>query len=96
MSTYKQALQDIADGNYTPQRIEAYYQQLETVYNRTLSSGNYYLGKELGAYSHVHGSNATQERTHIGQVEHFFPQPSVAQIIIENGMLQLGDKLLIT
>jgi len=43
IGAYKNALQDIADNNYTPERIEGYYKELDSVYNRTLSRGNYYL-----------------------------------------------------
>ena len=88
MKAYKSALEDIASGNYTPERIQHYYKELETVYNRTLSRGNYYLGKELGAYSDVHGSKATEERTHIGKVEHYYPKVKVAQIKMLNGTIQ--------
>lgn len=93
---YKKALQDIEDWTYTPERIEGYYKELESVYNRTLSKGNYYLGKELWAYSKVHWSKATEERTHIGHVEHYYPKAWVAQIKMVNDSIKQWEQLLIT
>ncbi len=96
IGAYKKALQDIADNNYTPERIEGYYKELDSVYNRTLSRGNYYLGKELGAYSAVHGSKATEERTHIWHIEHYYPKVKVAQIKMMNNTIEKWETLLIT
>ena len=96
IKAYKNALHDIETWNYTPERIEGYYKELESVYNRTLSRGNYYLGKELWAYSNVHGSKATEERTHIGFVEHYYPKVKVAQIKMQNNTIKKWETLLIT
>ncbi|MFA7285160.1 MAG: U32 family peptidase, partial [Candidatus Absconditabacterales bacterium] len=94
VKTYKQALQDIQDHTYTPERIAEYYSRLETVYNHTLSRGNYYLGKELGSYSDVRGSKATTEKEHIGRVLHYYPKTSIAEFQMESGQLTAGSPLL--
>lgn len=93
--TYKQALKDIENGEYTKEKIEGYYKQLETVYNRGLSKGNYYLGKELGEYSDVYGSKATKEKECIGKVEHYFEKAGVVEVKMEAGELHEGDDILI-
>jgi putative protease len=92
---YKQALRDIQNGEYTPERIEQYYRQLETVFNRGLSKGNYYLGKELGAYSDAYGSKATKEKEFVGCVKHYYPKAGVAEIDMAAGELSVGDEILI-
>lgn len=94
MKTYKQALQDIQNHTYTSERIAEYYNRLETVYNHTLSRGNYYLGKELGSYSDVRGSKATTEKEHIGRVLHYYPKTGVAEFQMESGQLIAGSPLL--
>lgn len=62
---YKQALENIANHCFTPERTQSYYTQLEKVYNRGLSKGNYYLGKELVEYCDTYGSKATTEKIYV-------------------------------
>jgi putative protease len=93
--TYKQALKDLGAGTYK-ENIESYFDALKKVYNRGLSHGNFFLGKEIGAYSNIHGSQATQEKEFIGKVSHYFPEPQVVEITIESGSLSVGDMFSIT
>lgn len=93
--TYKQALKDIADGTYTKEKIEKYYGDLKTVYNRGLSRGNYYLGRELEAYSDTHGSKATKEKEFVGTVKKYFAKANVAEVILEAGVLAQGEEVLV-
>jgi putative protease len=92
---YKQALRDIENREYTKERIEGYYRKLKTVYNRGLSKGNYYLGKELGEYSDVYGSKATKEKECVGRVKHYFGKIGVAEVEMSAGELFEGDDILI-
>lgn len=87
---YKSALKDIEAGTYTKERIESYYKELEKVFNRNLSHGNYYLGKELGSYSDVYGSKATEEKEFVGTVRHYFPKARVAEVQLEAGSIDKG------
>lgn len=95
VKAYKQALQDIAAGNYTHEKKLWYYKNLEKVYNRTLSKGNYYLGRELVDYSDVHGSKATTEKIQIGRVQHYYPKTHIAQIILDAHSCKKGDRMII-
>lgn len=90
---YKQALLDVKHGTYTKERIDGYLASLATVYNRTLSHGNYYLGQELDAYSDVGGSKATKEKEAIGVIETYFVKAGVAEIHLNAGGLRVGDEL---
>lgn len=93
--TYKQALKDIEEGTYTKEKIAEYYKRLETVYNRGLSKGNYYLGKELGEYSDVYGSKATKEKECVGVVKHYFGKIGVVEVEMTAGEIAEGDDILI-
>lgn len=93
VKTYRQALTDIENGTYTKEKIEKYFSDLKTVYHRGLSKGNYYLGKELEAYSDVHGSQATKEKLFVGTVKKYFAKVGVAEMIIDAGMLFVGDEI---
>ena len=93
--TYKQALADIAAGTYTPERIASYYADLEKVFNRGLSKGNYYLGKELGAYSDTYGSKAKEEKEYVARVTHYFPKAGVAEVVLDSGTLHASQEVYI-
>ena len=90
---YKQALLDVGNGTYTKEKIEGYFESLKTVYNRTLSHGNYYLGEELDAYSDVGGSKATKEKVSLGVVQNYFVKAGVAEILLDSGSVAVGDEI---
>jgi len=92
---YRRALDDIAAGTYTKEKIEEYYQELKTVYHRGLSRGNYYLGKELEAYSDTHGSKAEKEKRLVGTVAKYFAKAGIAEVVTEAGTIAVGEEVLI-
>lgn len=92
--TYKKALADIAQGTYIKEKIDEYYTDLEKVFNRKLSHGNYYLGKEIGAYCDVYGSRATHHKEFVGHVLHYYRKPSVAEVSIDAGQIAVGDEVI--
>ena len=95
VATYKQALRDIADGTYTPAKVATYYAQLEKVFNRGLSKGNYYMGKEIGAYSDAYGSKAKEEKEYVGHITHYYPKVGIAEMAVDAGGFAQDDELYI-
>ena len=93
VSTYKKALQDIEKGMYTKDRIEEYYEDLRNVFNRDLSRGNYYLGKEVGSYSDGYGSKAKEIKEYIGEVTNYFRKVDVVEMRLDSGEISLGDEI---
>ena len=91
---YREAAIAVANGTYTPERVAAWKNDLEKVYNRGFWDG-YYLGRKLGEWSPVHGSAATKEKTFTGTVLHYYPKAKVAHIRIRAGQVSMGDTLLI-
>ena len=91
---YREAIDSIADGTYNEEKIAEWMKQLETVYNRGFWGG-YYLGQELGEWSSVNGSAATQKKLYIGKGRHFYPKSNIAEFLIEAYDLTVGDKVLI-
>lgn len=96
VSAYKKALKDIEADTYTKEKIASYFKDLETVFNRKLSHGNFFLGKEIGEYSSVYGSAATEERTYKGKVTNYFSKLGVAEITLDAGGIKKGEKILFT
>jgi len=96
VSTYKKALKDIEEGNYTKEKIDGYFKDLEKVFNRKLSHGNFFLGKEVGEYSSAYGSAATEEKTFKGKVTNYFSKIGVAEISLDAGEIKKGERILFT
>lgn len=94
VKTYKKALRDIGNHTYTKEKIDGYMEDLKKVFNRKLSHGNYYLGKELGEYSDVYGSRATHEKEFIGRVTHYYPKVGIAEIKVDTNTITRGDDVL--
>jgi putative protease len=92
---YREAIDAVASGTFTKDKIDAWMEQLKTVYNRGFWSG-YYLGQKLGEWSPANGSMATQRKVYIGKGRHFYPKASVGEFIIEAYDLKVGDKILVT
>ncbi len=95
VKTYKKALGDIENNKYSKNKIKKYLEDLQKVFNRKLSHGNYYLGKEIGEYSDVYGSKATHEKEFIGRVTHYFPKVKIAEIKLDTGNIKKGDEFVI-
>lgn len=94
VKTYKKALKDIENGEYSREKIDEYLKDLKKVFNRKLSHGNYYLGREIVEYSDVHGSKATHEKEFIGRVTHYYPKVNIAEIKVDTGLIKKGDQVL--
>ena len=93
---YKEALQAIAEGTYTPERIEEWTERLRTVFNRGFWDG-YYLGRKMGEWSERYGSQATENKVFLGKVTNYYNRPQVAEMRIETAeSLKVGDKLMVT
>ncbi len=94
VKAYREAIDALYDGTYSPERVQQWVQQLATVYNRGFWSG-YYLGRKLGEWT-TPGSHATQKKIYLGKGWHYYPKAKVAEFKMEAFDLKTGDKILIT
>ena len=93
---YHEAVEAVENNVYTKEKIRAWTEQLEKVYNRGLWHGGYYLGKKLGEWSGEYGSHTTTQNDYIGRVTNFFRKAGVGEFVLEAGNLKLGEEILIT
>lgn len=91
---YREAIDAVADGTYTKEKVEDWMNRLATVYNRGFWSG-YYLGQQLGEWTDSSGSKATQKKVYIGRGQHYFPKTNIAVFQIESFDIGVGDKILV-
>ena len=92
---YREAIESYFDGTYSQEKIDAWTEQLKTVFNRGFWDG-YYLGQRLGEWSHVYGSEATKRKIYVGKGMNYFSKISIAEFLCEATDLEVGDEILIT
>ncbi len=95
IKTYRQAINSYYEDTFSKDKITIWMEALNTVYNRGFWSG-YYLGQELGEWSAVPGSMATQKKVYVGKGTHYFQKANVGEFKIEAYDIKAGDKILIT
>ena len=93
--SYSEALQALCDGTYTPERIAAWEEQLQKVFNRGFWNG-YYLGQRLGEWSSKYGSSATRVKEYRAKGVRYFSRLGVVEFKMESGELHRGDEVVIT
>ena len=92
---YREAVEAIADGSYSKEKIEGWMARLATVFNRGFWDG-YYLGRRLGEWSERYGSQATENKVYLGLVKNYFNRINVAEVQMQtNEVLRPGDDLMI-
>ncbi len=91
---YKAAAEALETGTYTREKALAWKEELATVFNRGFWDG-YYMGRQLGEWSDVDGSAATRKKILLGKAVKFYPRLSVAEFVLEQGALAVGDELML-
>ena len=91
---YKEAVQAVQEGTFTPEKVEDWNQRLATVFNRGFWDG-YYQGQKMGEWSKSHGSIATEKKVYVGKGIKYFSKLGVAEFLIEASTLHVGDRLVI-
>jgi putative protease len=94
VSCYNEAIQAYVDGSYSREKIEDWDARLAAVFNRGFWDG-YYLGQRLGEWTEKYGSKATLKKVYTGKVTNYFDRIGVAEVLVETGNLQVGDKVVI-
>ncbi|MGV3528211.1 MAG: peptidase U32 family protein [Flavisolibacter sp.] len=92
---YREAIDAITEGSYTPDKIKAWEAELAKVYNRGFWEG-YYLGRKLGEWTERPGSAATQKKVYLGKGVRYFPKLQVAEFVVETGSIVAGDEILVS
>lgn len=92
---YSEAIQAIVDGTYTEERIAGWDERLRKIFNRGFWNG-YYLGQRLGEWSSKYGSSATRVKRYAAKGVRYFSNIGVAEFLVENGTVKVGDEVVIT
>jgi U32 family peptidase len=92
---YREAIDAIREGSYSPEKIEDWKTRLATVFNRGFWDG-YYLGRTMGEWSDEYGSKATKRKIYLGKGVKYFDEVKVGEFLLETQSLKIGDEILIT
>ena len=92
---YSEAIQAIVDGTYSEERIAGWDERLRRIFNRGFWNG-YYLGQRLGEWSSKYGSSATRVKRYAAKGVRYFSNIGVAEFLVENGTVKVGDEVVIT
>lgn len=91
---YREALDALEDGAYSPARFADWENSLATVFNRGFWHGGYYLGEPTEQWSGYSGNRAVEKKTHVGNVTNYFAKIAVAELTLNAGGIKEGDELL--
>jgi putative protease len=92
---YREAIDALGTEAYNPEAIQNWKERLSTVFNRGFWDG-YYLGRQMGEWSNVPGSVATQKKIYIAKGLHYYDKIGVAEFDCEAYSLKVGDKIIVT
>jgi len=91
-SVYRQAIDAFFKGKLNAALKNNLRKKLETVFNRGFGTG-FYLGqpRDIGSPQGLHG----YEKIFLGEVTNFYNRISVAEVLLRNGSVSLGEEILI-
>lgn len=92
---YSEAIRAICDGSFSDDKIARWDESLSRVFNRGFWNG-YYLGQRLGEWSSKYGSSATRVKRYAAKGVRYFSNIGVAEFLVENGTVKVGDEVVIT
>lgn len=94
VTCYREAAEAALNGSWSAQKAEAWTERLRSVYNRGFWEG-YYLGRTPGEWAEQRGSAATHSKEYIGRVTNYYRKLRVAEITLDSGWLETGDRVYI-
>ena len=92
---YNEAINSVIDGSYSEEKIAAWDERLDRIFNRGFWNG-YYLGQRLGEWTSKYGSSATRTKVYAAKGVRYFSNIGVAEFLMESGELNVGDEIVIT
>lgn len=92
---YNEAINSVIDGSYSEEKIAAWDERLDRIFNRGFWNG-YYLGQRLGEWTSKYGSSATRTKVYAAKGVRYFSNIGVAEFLMESSELNVGDEIVIT
>ncbi|MGM5482094.1 MAG: U32 family peptidase [Nanobdellota archaeon] len=94
VKTYKKAIKAHKENYLTDEFKKTLKNDLKKVYNRGFSTG-FYLGTPINEWTDQYGSKSSYVKVFVGTIVNYYKVPKVAEIKLETGQINKGDKLLV-
>lgn len=95
VSCYNEAINACINGSFSDEKVKGWDERLAKVFNRGFWNG-YYLGQRLGEWTSKYGSSATRVKIYAAKGVRYFSNIHVAEFLMENDELSVGDEIVIT
>jgi len=95
VTAYRQAIRAVEDGSFNASRAEALMADCAKVYHREFSVGLFHGRPGAQQFTNTDANQATSKKLYVGLVQNYYPQAQVAQILIHDQVIALGDTLAI-
>ena len=95
VSCYNEAINACCNGTYSEEMVAEWDERLKKVFNRGFWNG-YYLGQRLGEWTSKYGSSATRVKIYAAKGVRYFSNIHVAEFLMENDELHVGDEIVIS
>lgn len=90
---YSEAVEAVADGTYSEEKVQEWQRRLGDVFNRGFWGG-YYQGATTVELSSRYGSSAAKRKVFIGKVTNYFKKVGVAEVLVEAAPLESGSEVI--
>ena len=94
--TYREAIESYYEGAYSNNKAKIWLKELKKVYNRGFTTGFYFNRPTEDDQQHKSPANLSHWRMiKLGTVKSASDQSNIAQILLTNGILRLGDEIIV-
>ncbi len=93
VASYREAVDAVLAGTYTPALVARLTREVEKVFHREFSSGLYFGRPGVSQFTDSENSHATQVKRHVGIIVDYFLKAKIAQVKIQDHAIKVGDTL---
>jgi putative protease len=95
VTAYRQAMEAVKEGRFTAALAESLMADCAKVYHREFGVGLYYGRPGAGQFTNTDINQATKKKLYVGLVQNYYARAKMAQIVIQDQAVELGDILAI-
>ena len=95
VTAYRQAIEAVADGTFTPALADRLTADCAKVYHREFSVGLYHGRDGAAGFTDTDANQATERKRHVGIVLNYYAKARAVQIAVQDEPFRTGDRLAI-
>lgn len=95
VTAYRRAVDAVCEGCFTPALADGLVADCAKVYHRELGVGLYHGRPGAGQFTDTDENQATTRKVHVGIVQNYFQEAKVAQVLVQDHPIAIGDAITI-